>query len=98
MTQETINSLITYQDRSLSIADLIEAMSIFPSKLLRLNRGSLEAGKPADIAVFDLDNAFIFRKDQMLSKARNTPFDGYELYGETMLTIAGGRITYEKLC
>jgi len=82
----------------LSIADLSDAMSVFPSKLLLLNRGSLDSGKPADVAVFDLENPYIFRKDQMLSKARNTPFDGYELYGETMLTITGGRITYEKLC
>ena len=34
----------------------------------------------------------------MLSKSRNTPYDGYKLYGETILTVMGGKITYEKLC
>ena len=33
----------------------------------------------------------------MLTKGRNTPYDGYKLYGETYLTIMGGNVTYEKV-
>ena len=49
-------------------------------------------------AVFDIDNEFVFDKNKMLTKGRNTPFDGWKLYGETLFTIMGGKITYEKLC
>ena len=49
-------------------------------------------------AVFDIDNEFTFDKNKMLTKGRNTPYDGWKLYGETMLTVMGGNITYEKLC
>jgi len=82
----------------LSLEDFIACMSVNPSKLLGLGRGTLAIGAPADISVFDLEQPFVFDKDTMLSKARNTPFHGYTLYGETNLTISGGRITYEKLC
>jgi len=58
----------------------------------------MEIGDDADIAVFDIDNEFVFDKNKMLTKGRNTPFDGFKLYGETMLTVMGGNITYEKLC
>jgi len=73
-------------------------MSENPSRLFGLKRASLAPGAPADAAVFDLDSSFVFDKEKMLSKARNTPFDGYTLYGNTLLTIAGGKITYEELC
>lgn len=77
---------------------LMELMCFNPSKILKLGRGGMNVGDDADLAVFDLDNEFTFEKDKMLSKSRNTPFDGYKLFGETMLTICGGKKTYEKLC
>lgn len=82
----------------ITLHELVDLMSVNPSKLFSLGRGTLEAGKPADLCVFDLENRFIFDRDSMLTKARNTPFGGYELYGRTVLTISGGRITYEELC
>ena len=82
----------------LTLEDLVACMSVNPSNLLGLGRGTLAIGAPADISVFDLEQPFVFDKNTMLSKARNTPFHGYTLYGETNLTISGGRITYEKLC
>jgi len=82
----------------LTLADLVACMSENPSRLFSLERASLEPGAPADAAVFDLDSSFVFDKEKMLSKARNTPFHGYTLYGNTLLTIAGGKITYEELC
>ena len=76
---------------------LIDLMCYAPSKILSLGRGSLEEGEDADLAAFDLDNEFTFDKESMLSKSRNTPYDGWKLYGETVLTIMGGKTTYEKL-
>ena len=82
----------------ITLTDLAACMSENPSKLFGLGRASLKTGAPADLSVFDLDNSFVFDKEKMLSKARNTPFHGYTLYGNTLLTISGGRITYEELC
>jgi len=82
----------------LSLMELVACMSANPSNLLKLNRGTLDAGSPADVAVFDLSEPFVFDKDKMLTKGRNTPYHGYTLYGETQLTICGGEITYEKFC
>ena len=80
----------------MTIEDMIDTMTRKPSEILKLGRGDLEIGAPADVAVFDLDNPFIFDKNSMLSKSRNTPFHGYELFGKTILTICGGKVTYEN--
>ena len=82
----------------ITLAKLIDLMCFAPSNILKLGRGGMNVGDDADLAVFDLDNEFVFEKDKMLSKSRNTPYDGYKLYGETILTVMGGKITYEKLC
>jgi dihydroorotase len=82
----------------ITLTKLIDLMCFAPSNILKLGRGGMNVGDDADLAVFDLDNEFVFEKDKMLSKSRNTPYDGYKLYGETILTVMGGKITYEKLC
>ena len=83
--------------REITLEKLIDLMCYGPSKILKLGRGGMNVGDDADLAVFDLDHEFTFEKDKMLSKSRNTPYDGWKLYGETILTIMGGKVTYEKL-
>lgn len=82
----------------ISLEKLIDLMCYSPSGILKLGRGGMNVGDDADLAVFDLDNEFVFEKDKMLSKSRNTPYDGWKLFGESILTVMGGKITYEKLC
>ncbi|NLW89358.1 MAG: dihydroorotase [Clostridiaceae bacterium] len=82
----------------ISLSRLIECMSEKPSEILKLGRGSIQIGSIADIACFDLMTPFVFDKNQMLSKSRNTPFHNHELVGKCILTIQGGQITYEELC
>ena len=82
----------------ITLEKLIDLMCYAPSRILKLGRGGMNVGDDADLAAFDLENEFVFEKDKMLSKSRNTPYDGWKLYGETILTVMGGKVTYEKLC
>jgi dihydroorotase len=82
----------------ISMEKLMDLMCYNPSKILKLGRGGMNVGDDADLTIMDLDHEFTFEKDKMLTKGRNTPFDGWKLYGETQLTIMGGKKTYEKLC
>ena len=82
----------------ITLEKLIDLMCFGPSKILKLGRGGMNVGDDADLAAFDLDNEFVFDKEKMLSKSRNTPYDGWKLYGETILTMMGGKVTYDKLC
>jgi len=36
------------------------------------------------------------RAEQLRSKSKNTPFDGWELRGGVIATIVGGRVMYTK--
>ena len=80
----------------LSIGRLVEKMSLNPANLLGLDRGTLEAGKPADIILLDIDKKITVNVENFRSKARNSPFGGMELYGAVWGTIVGGKIVVNE--
>lgn len=74
---------------------MIELMAEAPRRIFAL-RGGLAAGEKADIAVFDLDNEFTVDPATFLSKGRSTPFEGWRLHGQTILTLVDGRTAYRN--
>ncbi|MHB8961897.1 MAG: dihydroorotase [Saccharofermentanales bacterium] len=84
------------KDEIMSIDKLIRLMSVNPSNLLKLGRGNLSVGSPADITIADVDNEYDFKRSELISKSKNTPYDGWKLFGSTVYTIVGGRVNYDK--
>lgn len=74
---------------------MIELMAEAPRRIFALG-GGLAAGEKADIAVFDLDNEFTVNPATFLSKGRSTPFEGWRLHGQTILTLVDGRTAYRN--
>lgn len=74
---------------------MIELMAEAPRRIFALG-GGLAAGEKADIAVFDLDNEFTVDPATFLSKGRSTPFEGWRLHGQTILTLVDGRTVYRN--
>ncbi len=82
----------------LSIMDMAEKMSYNPAKILGLeDRGSVSAGKAADITVFDPSRTYRIDKNIFVSKGKNTPFDGFEVTGEVVCTLVDGKVVYDVL-
>ena len=76
---------------------LLELMSSNPAKVLNVKGGTLEVGSIADVTVIDPEKEFIFSKESILSKGKNSPFLDWKLQGKAVLTIMGGRFTYDEL-
>ena len=74
---------------------MIELMAEAPRRIFTLG-GGLAAGEKADIAVFDLDNEFTVDPATFLSKGCSTPFEGWRLHGQTILTLVDGRTAYRN--
>lgn len=75
----------------LTISELIEKMSLNPSKILGISKGTLGIGRCADIVIFDPESAWTVDASTLQSKSKNTPFDGYELFGKPEYVIFGGK-------
>jgi dihydroorotase len=80
----------------LELGRAIEAMTLAPARVLGLDRGTLMPGRPADVIVIDPKAAWDLRADELESKSKNTPFDGWHLVGRTRTTIVGGRVVLEN--
>lgn len=80
----------------LSYLDLVKVTSYNPAKLLNIDRGTIEEGKIADITIFDPNQKYLYTKDSIVSKSKNSPFIGKELKGKVKYTIVDGRIVYSE--
>ena len=69
---------------------LFRALALNPAHLLRLPAGRLSEGAPADLVLFDPDAPFVLDRSTLLSKSKNTPFDGTRLQGRVLGTWVGG--------
>ena len=79
----------------LSELDLVRLTSYTPAKILKIDRGNLKVGKVADITIFDPNEEYIYSKDMIVSKSKNTPFIGKTLKGRVKYTIVNGNIVYK---
>lgn len=87
-------ALSLHHNDDVPLMDVIAAMTVRPADLLGLPQGRLARGAPADMALLDLDAPFKFDAEKMLSKCRNTPFDGRLMQGRVLRTIVGGETVF----
>ena len=80
----------------LSLAELTNRMSAAPAKILGLDGGEIKEGAVADLTVVDLNKKYVIDSDKFLSKGKNTPFNGFEVYGEVQYTIVDGAIKFKR--
>lgn len=77
----------------LTLLKLLEKMTINPANFYKLDAGTIEEGKFADLVIFDENEEWIV-PEKFASKANNTPFIGEKLYGKVKYTICNGKIVY----
>ncbi len=78
----------------LPLSRLIELLSVNPARILNVEGGTLAEGAVADITILAPDLVMRIDAPALVSKSKNTPYDGWELKGAAAATIVGGRIVY----
>jgi dihydroorotase len=66
------------------------------ARVAGLAAGQLAPGAVADIVLFDPAARWKVNAAALASQGKHTPFIGYELGGQVMATIVGGRIAYQR--
>ncbi|MEH6402727.1 MAG: dihydroorotase [Sneathiella sp.] len=88
-------SLRLYHNGEVSLMDLLRTMTVAPAKLLDLDCGKIEIGKPADLCLFDLGKPWQLDGTLLKSKSKNTAFDGHLLQGRVLKTFVSGTVVFE---
>ncbi|HII4523347.1 MAG: dihydroorotase [Clostridium perfringens] len=82
------------KENHISLNKLSQLMSGNAAKLLNINKGKLQPGFLGDLVLIDLNKKRIFKEEDIVSRSKNTPFNGMEFYGDVVVTIKNGKIVY----
>ena len=80
----------------LELIDILRPLTLGPAQLLGLAGGRLSAGAPADLVLFDVDAPVVIDAERLISRSKNSPFDGRRLQGQVLLTLVDGRIVWRR--
>lgn len=89
-------ALRLYHAEMIDLPRLFRALALNPARLLGLEAGRLSPDAPADLVLFDPDAPFQLNRDTLLSKSKNTPFDGARMQGKVRGTWVDGHRVWEK--
>ena len=73
----------------ITLERLIELLAINPRKRFGIPMGN-------DFTIWDLGKTFTVDPEEFLSKGKATPFTGWTLQGQCVMTICDGKVVYKK--
>lgn len=83
------------KEKVLTPLELTARLSLAPAEILGLDdRGSLAVGMAADLMIVDPELEWTVDPEKFYSKARNTPFAGWQMPGRVVKTIVDGKVVF----
>jgi dihydroorotase len=83
-------------ENKMTLEQLIAYLTKKPADAFGLQLGTIEINAPADLVLLDLNEEKSIDPKEFLSKGKNTPFNGWNCKGWPVMTIAEGKIAWEK--
>jgi allantoinase len=85
-----------FNQRSLTFTRFANLTAAQPARILGLypRKGSIQVGTDADLALWDLNQEWEVRRDDLFSRHPWTPLEGRRLQGRPVMTVRRGQIIY----
>jgi dihydroorotase len=83
-------------DGATALSRALAKVTTDAARVAGLAAGQLAVGAAADIVLFDPAARWTVDAKALASQGKHTPFVGYELQGQVMATIVGGRVAYQR--
>jgi dihydroorotase len=84
------------REESIGLAQALASVTSAPARILGEDTGVLQAGRKADLVVFDPQQSWVVDAATLASSGKNSPFIGQELTGRARWTLVGGEIRYDS--
>lgn len=82
------------REEKISLPGFISLITTSPAKVLGIDAGKIKVGKTANIAVIDTEAEEEVKREDFVSKSKNSAFIGQKLWGKVICTISGGELVY----
>ena len=73
---------------------LVEKLATNPARILQTDKGTLSQARQADIIIVSPDKEWVVKKEEIVSKSKNSAFIGRRLMGKVEYTICAGKIAF----
>ena len=83
-------ALEQFHNGSIKLEKIVELITHNPAKILKINKGNLSVGTDADFCIIDINKPWIVKKENLLSKSKNTSIEGRKLQGKVISTYVNG--------
>ncbi len=96
--ETTLPLMITMIKKNrLTLARVVELLAEKPAEIFGLgDHGRLEQGKNADLTVVDFNRQFKIDASKFKSKAKYSPYDGWDVQGLVVKTILNGQVVFDE--
>ena len=84
---------VLVDDEDLGLMEMIKLLTVSPRKIMGFDNDLLKKGKEAELVLFNEDEKWVFNRNDINSKSKNSPFIGAQLSGKVIHTISKGVIT-----
>ena len=83
-------SLELFHNGSVKLETLIQSLTSNPAKILKINKGNLTTGNNADFCIVDIFEPWVVKKENLISKSKNTSIENKKLQGKVTNTFING--------
>ena len=88
--------LDSVNNQKITLKKIIELCCENPAKIFKIkNKGFIKEGFDADLAIIDLNLEKKVNNDELFTKCKWSPFDGWKLKGWPLATVVNGNIAFE---
>ena len=84
---------VLVDDEDLGLMEMIKLLTVSPRKIMGFDNDLLKEGKEAEFVLFNEDEKWVFNRNNINSKSKNSPFINAQLSGKIIHTISKGVIT-----
>ena len=83
---------VLVDDEDLGLMEMIKLLTVSPRKIMGFDNDLLKEGKEAELVLFNEDEKWVFSRNDINSKSKNSPFINAQLSGKIIHTISKGVI------
>lgn len=87
---------VLVNEHKFSYIEAFKKLTSNPAKILYIDAGEIKENKTADITIINPGKKIHIDEKFILSKCKNTPFIGLDLFGSVEYTICNGKIVYKS--
>ena len=88
-------ALEQFHNGSIKLEKIIELITHNPAKILKINKGNLNVGSDGDFCIVDINKPWVVKKENFVSKSKNTSIEGRKLQGKVISTFVNGQELYK---